>query len=351
MKILVTNALTLILLQTGCAVPRSSPSQSMYKSNSLPARYRNYYDYPPLRGVGNIVSSRVSSNYTVKTIEIPLSFPNALKPTSLDAIRLRVEQTQNTDVQTAEDLELSYLNRIDLYEPHNTPIDEKRPAILISPILGGTVVVDHFAKYYAKHGFIAAIVHRKEIFWNKGEGIEQIEMYLRLSIIRIRQALDWLLSQPNIDNQRIGAFGVSYGAIMHSVLAAVDNRVRYHILAMPAAPLADVIVACPDPAIKQLVPVALQELNEDIDGLYKRLQDTIITDPMLLKGGIHPDRMEFYIALFDRVVGTRKSFRLWKTFGEPRLKVLPTGHYGGILALPLLQYQTRKIFEKQLYPQ
>ena len=120
------------------------------------------------------------------------------------------------------------------------------------------MVVDYFAKYYAKHGFIAAIVHRKEIFWNKGEGSEQIEQYLRMSIIRIRQALDWLLSQPGVDTQRIGAFGISYGAIMHSMLAAVDDRIKYHILAMPAAPLADVIVACLDPAIKKLLPTALQ---------------------------------------------------------------------------------------------
>ena len=58
--------------------------------------------------------------------------------------------------------------------------------------------------------------------------------------------------------------------------------------------------------------------------------------------------MAFYIALFDRVVGTRRSFELWKAFGKPRLRILPFGHYTGILALPLLQYQTRKIFKKQL---
>ena len=38
-----------------------------------------------------------------------------------------------------------------------------------------------------------------------------------------------------------------------------------------------------------------------------------------------------------------------RAFDKPKLKVLPFGHYGGILVLPVLQFQTRKIFEKELH--
>ena len=348
LKILLTSILILAVVQMGCTIPHNSRLKHSGLDYSLPKQYQNYYSYPNLNLPEYVVSEKVLSRYTIKTVEIPLSFPDDLQPTALSIARQDVQQTQDSDERKADDFKLDTLNRIDLYQPKNLSESGKRPAILISPILGGTMVVDLFAKHYAKHGFVAAIVHREEIFWNKHQGIEQIEDYLRMSIIRIRQALDWLVSQPDIDEDRIGAFGISYGAIMHSMLAAIDSRVKYHILAMPAAPLSDVIVHCPDRAIKRLIPVAMEQYNDTIEGLHVRLQNTIITDPLLLREGIDPNRIYFYIALFDRIVGTRRSFQQWRAFGKPKLKILPFGHYGGILALPLLQYQTRKIFERQL---
>ena len=347
-KNLTVFVFVMTIIQTGCTIPRSSSIVSDCTSNCLPPRYQNYYEYPQLEIFGKIVNKEASTRYTKTTIEIPLSFPDDLEPVLTEDIVRSSEGLEESDPQKIDDLELLYLNRIEFYLPKGLTEDERRPGILISPILGGTMIVDRFAKYYAKHGFVVAIVHRKEIFWTRNQGIGQIEDYLRMSTIRIRQALDWMISQPSVDKDRLGAFGISYGAIMHSILAAVDSRIKYHILAMPAAPLSDVIVACPDPAIKDLLPIAMEEYNDTLDGVSKRLQNTILTDPILLKNGANTDRMFFYITLFDRVVGTRRSINLWKAFGKPRLKVLPFGHYGGILVLPLLQYQTRKIFEQEL---
>jgi dienelactone hydrolase len=41
-----------------------------------------------------------------------------------------------------------------------------------------------------------------------------------------RRALDYLTSRPDIDKERIGAIGYSMGAIMSSILGAVDDRVK-----------------------------------------------------------------------------------------------------------------------------
>ena len=340
----------MVATQTGCTVPRSRIARhDSHPHDGLPARYKNYYDYwAGAVSDGTIINTKKSSNYTVNTVEIPLSLPVDLRPKSLESIKAQVSTMERTDTHKADDLKLLYLSRIDLYKPADISDGEKRPAILISPILGGNMVVDHFAKYYAKHGFIAAIVHRKEIFWNPGEGFQQVENYLRSSTIRIRQALDWLLVQKNVDNKRIGAFGISFGAIMHSILAAADDRVKYHVLAMPAAPLPAVVVKCGDPAVREIIPIVRKEYNISISEVHERLKNTIVTDPILMKSGVNRDNMLIYIAIFDRVVGTRRSFQLWRAFGKPRLKILPFGHYGGILVLPILQYQTLRIFEKEL---
>ena len=377
------NKLTLalvvtVIVQTGCTVSRMQKSNNDSHSRNLPDLYQNYYEYPelidsptlseierayaqkqgspqlnrvnvdPTIWAKNSIRRKDFPKFTVKTVEIPLSLPNELRPKSIKAIQNQISHLPKADHKKGEDLKLTYLNRIELYEPKGLSVGEKRPAIIISPILGGNMIVDGFAKYYAKHGFITAIVHRKEISWNQGEGFEQIEDYLRTSIIRIRQGLDWMLSHENVDKERIGALGISYGAILHSILAALDNRVKYHVLAMPAAPLSDVIIKCGDPAIKKIIPPVLKQFDITINELHNHLQNSIVTDPILMNEGVRPDQMSFYIAIFDRVVGTRKSFQLWRAFGKPHLEILPFGHYGGILALPILKYQTRRIFEKKL---
>ena len=69
--------------------------------------------------VAEVVCNKIFQKYVVTTVEIPLSFPSTLKPTSLDSIRLKVEQTREADLEKAEDLALTYLNRIELYQPMN----------------------------------------------------------------------------------------------------------------------------------------------------------------------------------------------------------------------------------------
>jgi len=72
----------------------------------------------------------------------------------------------------------------------------------------------------------AVIVKRLRFRYDPAKPIDQVEDTLRASVIRHRQALDWLLAQPTVDTTRVGTFGISYGAIINASLAAVDPRIR-----------------------------------------------------------------------------------------------------------------------------
>jgi len=281
-------------------------------------------------------------------VELPLNLPEELYPSNLEAIKKEVDEIKGHNPKRAKDLSLYYKTRIDFYIPNDLKEGEKRPAILVSSILGGTMVVDHFARYYAGRGYIAVLVHRKRIYWNGGDDLSEFEDYMRAQIIRLRQAIDWLENQPEVDSQRIGAFGISYGAILHTILAAVDDRVRYHVLAMPAGPLPDVIIHCPDRAIEKLVEKAQREKGWSKDEIYEKLKEAVKTDPIYLAPYVNKEKVQVYIALFDRVVGASRSWKLWRAMNKPQLKILPFGHYGGILFLPLLQTQSYAAFKKHL---
>jgi dienelactone hydrolase len=345
MKHLISIILCLVL--AGCTVYQ--PLRHAPTTPGLPELYQNYYDYPQIDFKTNVLSETVSHSYILRQVEFPLSFPKGLEMKNLEEFKRQTEELSKTDRKTAEDQKLRYLNRIDLYLPKNIKEGEKRPVILISPILGGNMVVDRFARYYAGRGYIAALVYRKRVFWDdEGQYPNQLEDYMRFSVIRLRQAIDWLEQQPEVDSKRIGAFGVSYGAILHTVLAAVDDRVRYHVLAMPAGELSELIRVCPEKSLRKLEKHVMEKYGYSQEKIYKDLKESIKTDPIYLAPYLPREKVEMYIALFDRVVGAKRSWRLWKKIGKSKVKVMPFGHYGGVVIFPYLQTQSYRAFKKHL---
>ncbi len=348
------NAFTISVLSafflSSCTIYRPLPLRSP-EIPELPAVYRDYYSYPEREGKDEevrVVSETVSKSYRMRRVEIPLLLPAELTVKNLDEFKSRVETLAETDQKTTDDLKLRYVNRVDYYIPKIMKPGEKRPAILISPILGGNMVVDRFANYYAGRGYVVVLVHRKRTLWEDDEDFDQLERYLRTSILRLRQAVDWLEVQPEVDAKKIGAFGVSYGAILHTVLAAVEPRIQYHVLAMPAAPIAEVIMHCPDRAITKMLKRIREKYQWSDDKIYAELNKSIRTDPLNFAAFVERKKVQIYIALFDRVVGAKRSWRLWRALGKPELKILPFGHYGGVMVFPYLQTQSYRAFKKRL---
>lgn len=337
-------ALFFLIAQTaGCAVWRKVPFRT-YQPTALPKELSNYYDYEKRPLEAALIKEEVRKKYLFREVELPLYLPEDAQIKAPQEWKNQVIQIRSTNEKGARDLSLHYTNRLDLYLPKQ---EGPRPLILISPITGGNMVVDLFAKYFASHGYVAVIVHRKKPFYEESLGPEQVERYLRSSIIRLRQALDWLEKEPYVDPERIGGFGISYGAVLHSILAAVEPRVKYHILAMPGGPLPDVILYCPDPGIKKLV-TKMEEMGWSREKIYSELKRTIVTDPMTFAPYVPKDRLVVFVALFDRVVGAKHTFRLWKAMNRPTLKAIPLGHYGGILILPYLQLSSLRFFNARL---
>ena len=57
--------------------------------------------------------------------------------------------------------------------------------------------------------------------------LEQIQL-----IVDLRRGVDLLMSRPEVDADRIGFIGISYGASMGGLLAGVESRIKAYVLAM-----------------------------------------------------------------------------------------------------------------------
>ena len=321
------------LSQSSCSVWHTMP-YTHYYTQEAPESLITYYSYPKETLMAAVIKEEDERKYVFRQVEIPLILTPDMELKPKAEWQKEVIDIKSHNEKEAKDLSLHYTNRLDLYLPK---APGKRPVILISPILGGNMVVDIFAKYFAKRGFVAVIVHRKRTFWDETRDMEQLELYLRTSVIRIRQAIDWIETQDFADAQKIGGFGISYGAILHSVLAAIEPRIRYHILAMPGGPLKDIIMDCPDPNIKKLRK-RIYKLGWSKEKLHSELEKHIKTDPIKVAPYIQKDRVLIMGSVFDRVVGFSRTIRLWHHMNRPELKLIPLGHYGGVLIFPYLEW-------------
>ena len=222
------------------------------------------------------------------------------------------------------------------------------PLILISPILGGKYRIERsLADFLAKHEFAVVIVHRKPLRLLPDEGLEQIEDYLRASVIRLRRALDWAQTQKEIDQERIGTLGISLGGILNVVLAGVDKRVKVHVIAMAGGNLADVMCYTHEKAVKRYRNQFMKRKGLSLDELREQLRNTVVTDPMTYAHQVGSDNTLLFIAWFDMVIGRKHSRKLAKALGNPETYYFPLGHYSSLLTVPFVRVRALRFFEKK----
>ena len=228
-------------------------------------------------------------------------------------------------------------------------VPERRPLILISPIRGSdTMVVDGCARVFASSGYHAAIVKRARFDFDPAGPLSQVEDSLRTAVIRHREALDWLLAQPGVDKDHVAAFGISYGAIITAVLAAVEPRVKICVIDLAGGPIAGVMRQSEEHSLRRSWKRSRKDHGLTNEELYEALRHVIRTDPVKLAPYVARDNVLMLIARFDSSVPTKYQVRLWRALGRPRADFIPLGHYTSILMLPAHRLSVMRFFEENL---
>jgi len=296
---------------TGCASYQTSGSPRA--ALPLPSEIQDYYRYPSIEPTVTVRVAEQRSDYSIKYVT--LSAPGA------EAIQ------------------------IVWYAPNDVG---PHPLILISPIRGSdTIVVDDCARVFAGCGYQAAIVKRAHVKFNPAGPLLQVEDSLRSAVVRHRQALDWLLAQPGMDPDRVASFGISYGAIIDAALAAVDSRIKVHVIDLAGGPIAGVMRSSEELSLRR--SWSRSRTGHDLTNkeLYKELLGVIRTDPVKLAPYVERDDVLMLIARFDHSVPTRYQLNLWRALGKPRADFVLLGHYTSILALPAHRLSIMNFFEEK----
>ena len=339
---LLIASIVFALSASGCAYYKPLHAREPTK---IPEDLVKYYAYPATPVDPKITVIDRKSKFIIKRIEFPIAFPDEMLEKSWNEIEAEWKTYSKREVKKGRDLK--YKVRIDFYEAIST---ERLPLIIISPILGGdNDVARIFASFFARHGFHAAILHREKLILNHSEDIDQLEKYLRRTVMRARQGVDWLLAQPTVDTDRVGTFGISFGGIVNTFLAGLDGRLKYHVIAMAGGNLAHVIVDCPENQLKPHIEWFMKEKGMTKDELQSVLHQQIKTDTLTFAQAIDPANVLMFIGIFDHVIKRELARNLWKAMGEPEAVYFPFGHYTSAPVMHYIGYKSLKFFRRQFY--
>lgn len=311
--------LIVLCLPAGCAYapPRAA---ALAGPRPLPAELASYYDYPEHAPKATVEFVRATPRFKEFLVRFPLS-ASGFEPTE-------------------PVVELEWFE---------TAVPGRQPAILFNPILGGDYPLERgICRFLAAHGFHVAFVHRKTLKISPEHDVDHLERLLRQGVVRIRQVVDWMAAQERVDPSRMGSFGISMGGMASAMTAAVEPRLRAHVVALAGGSLADILTTSHDTLLTKPRRRYMAHQHLDLPTLERLLRERIRTDPIRLAPYTDARQMLLFIALADRTIGRANALRLRRALGYPRTVFLPFGHYTAYLALPYLKYESLRFLKAAL---
>ena len=239
----------------------------------------------------------------------------------------------------------------ELYLPEGT---DPFPLICLTPILGRLLFLEDlfferlFARFFASQGFAAALIDRPIFEFNPARGLEQIQEYLEESVVRNQKVLDSLLARNDIDSERVGTFGISFGAVANSLWARADSRPKAHVFVLGGGNIPEILVTSRDPLMKAYLQSMIKGTGIPKKNLKESLEKAISLDPLKEAHSIPTEQVFLLLGIFDRVIQFRYGLALWRALRKPKTYFLPLGHYFTLLAVPILKWRVLAFFRKKL---
>ena len=303
-----------IVLFCSCAHYKCDPAYIGPEKRS--AEILEYYSYPTQAIEAKVEKVDDKKQYIVKRIE----FPSALN----------VFGTENI--------------KVDYYMQRK---EGKYPTVLVLPIAGGVdFCVKSFAKYFASNGFNCAVVHNRDVDLEDTKNAEEVEDYLRQTVLDNRQVLDYLVEKEEVDVNRLGCLGLSLGGIKASLVSAVDERLKCIVIGLAGGSIADITVLSTEKEIKDRVR-EFKGMDINSDTIHTTLSEVVSTDPLKLAEYTNAKNVLMFIAMFDRVIPRMCGDKLWKAMGKPEVIYLFSGHYSSFLYLPYAQKKSLDFFKRK----
>lgn len=225
----------------------------------------------------------------------------------------------------------------------------RRPALVFNPILGGDYPLERgLCRFFAGQGYHVALIRRKTLKVSPEHPVERLELLLRQGVVRIRQVVDWMEMQPTVDASRLGSFGLSMGGIAGTITAAIEPRLRVHVIALAGGSIPDILMNSTDSLLTKPMAKYMARNQLTRPQLDEQLRRHLRTDPIRLAHYVDSRNVLMFLARADRTIGYDNELRLWRALGCPAAIFLPFGHYTSYFALPYVRFASLRFLRARL---
>jgi dienelactone hydrolase len=218
--------------------------------------------------------------------------------------------------------------------------EKKRPAVIISPILGSEYL--HFwtekdlAGSFAQRGFDAAIIERTalhEVF-GKQDVIGAFAALTEELTSTYRKVIDIIEQDPLVRSDRICGFGSSFGGITTALMAGMDSRLRYNVIAVAGSVDRILEEGGADPFQRDIEKMARR--YGSTDAFIEEFSRRVPLQPQEYAHNIDPKRTLLIIAKKDNIIPAAASEDLRSRMRHPQTEYWNMGHEAA-LVLPFYQ--------------
>jgi len=162
----------------------------------------------------------------------------------------------------------------------------------------------------------------------------------QISVIDVRQVIDWASGRPEIDKERTAVIGISFGGFISAIAMGVDDRIRAGIF---------IIMGGNGEKIAQKSKLStIRKGYRRSDAEYHRIQDSytqylsevvengfenveppttgFLIDPLTFAYRLRQRPVLMINALWDEAIPREATLDFWEACGKPTIAWFPTAH-------------------------
>jgi fermentation-respiration switch protein FrsA (DUF1100 family) len=194
-----------------------------------------------------------------------------------------------------------------LYIPDKLAEGQKAPAIVLAHGFAGEkeMILPKYAEQFSRAGYVSLVFDYR--YFGDSEGEPRHQLFPLDEVEDVRNAITWISDQPEVDSQRTGLWGTSFGGGIVAYTATWDRRVKAVVAQVPAAISKETRVNSNPEQWKRMGDFLLRDrIQRYKTGKINYLKVVALgTEPCIFPG------KEFYDEYMDLLVRYPKSTPTW----------------------------------------
>jgi dienelactone hydrolase len=227
------------------------------------------------------------------------------------------------------------------YYKSNVP--GRHPMVIVSPIWGTFTYpprkISSFIQNHSRGEVHVLHVHgeRYLIDWEGLAAAEDEEQFRqvwrdgiehqRVTVIDFRRLIDWAEQRPEIDPEKIGFIGFSFGAVVGGTLLTQEPRLAAAVLVMGGTKQHKILAHCDGERTTRVQDKVAADFGWTPDDLEAELEPIMrVMDASLYTGRADPSTIFLIDAGEDSCIVEDSREALWEALGRPERMTMNYGH-------------------------